>query len=253
MSGAPIFMLGTIPVSNITMDEAIDEVFNAVHAHTPQSPSRHMHFVNAHCINVASRDSRYHDVLTRADSLLPDGSGIRLAGKMLGTEIKDNVNGTDMFPLLCRRCAETGKRIYLLGAKPGVAEKAAQWAVSYCGKDIISGFSDGYFPPEQNLQIIDEINQSRTDILLTAMGVPNQEIWLDANREHIHVPVCMGVGGLLDFYSGTIPRAPRIMRRLGVEWIWRLMMEPSRMWRRYIIGNVVFIMRIKRIQRDKKT
>ncbi len=246
------FMLMDIPIANITMDEALQRIFDAAASYTPQSHSSHMHFVNAHCINTAAVNGDYRRVLIRADAVFPDGTGIRKAGTMLGVPVKDNVNGTDMFPLLCRRCAQTGKSIYLLGAKPGAAERAGRWAVEHAGKAIIAGCRDGYFSPEEQGQVIEEINSSRPDILLTAMGVPRQELWLDEHREKLQVPVCMGVGGLFDFYSGTIPRAPLWMRRMGIEWVWRLMMEPGRMWRRYIIGNAVFLMHIKKIQRNMR-
>ena len=246
------FMLMDIPIDNITMDEAVQRIFDAAASYTPQSPSSHMHFVNAHCINTAAVNEEYRQALIRADAVFPDGSGIRKAGTMLGVPVKDNVNGTDMFPLLCRRCAEQGMRMYLLGAKPGAAEKTGRWAAEHAGKEVIAGTRDGYFSPEEEQAVIDAVNASRPDILLTAMGVPRQELWLHMHRDALKVPVCMGVGGLFDFYSETIPRAPLWMRRGGIEWVWRLMMEPGRMWRRYIIGNAVFLMHIKKIQRNMR-
>jgi N-acetylglucosaminyldiphosphoundecaprenol N-acetyl-beta-D-mannosaminyltransferase len=207
-----------------------------------------MHFVNAHCINVAAKDAEYHAILAKADALIADGSGIRLAGSTLGCPIVDNVNGTDLFPLLCSRFAKTGKRMFLLGSAPGVAEKAARWAEEFTGSSIIAGTYHGYFKPAEESAVIEAINASGADLLLVALGVPRQEKWIDSVRSLLQVQLCMGVGALFDFYSDTVSRAPLWMRKIGLEWVWRLLLEPGRMWRRYIVGNVVFIVRLMKLR-----
>ena len=246
---AGIFNLLDIPIRNVTMAKALEMILDAVDTYTPLRGAYEMHFVNAHCINVAARQSEYLEVLKQARTVFGDGTGIRKAGAQLGTPIIDNVNGTDLFPLLCKECARLSKQLFLLGAAPGVAEKTAQWADSHAGTPIVVGFQDGFFTPAQTAQVIERINSAKPDILLVAMGVPRQELWVREHRKSLAVPVCMGVGGLFDFYSGTIPRAPGWMRRLGIEWVWRLLMEPKRMWKRYIIGNVEFLLRIRKIKR----
>nr|WP_319472972.1 WecB/TagA/CpsF family glycosyltransferase [uncultured Sphaerochaeta sp.] len=237
-------------IANITKEEALDRIDAITEGlHT-------MHFVNAHCINVAAKDAEYHTILGKADALFADGSGIRLAGSTLGCPIVDNVNGTDLFPLLCSRFANTGKRIFLLGSAPGVTEKAARWAEEYTGSSIIAGTYHGYFKPgEEEEAVIEAINVSGADLLLVALGVPRQEKWIDAVQPKLQVPLCMGVGALFDFYSGTVSRAPRWMRKIGMEWVWRLLLEPGRMWRRYVVGNIVFIVRLMmlRIRQEKRS
>jgi N-acetylglucosaminyldiphosphoundecaprenol N-acetyl-beta-D-mannosaminyltransferase len=248
--GASLVLEG-ISILNITMEQALDLIFTAAASSRSDHRLKQMHFVNAHCINVAAKDPAYRQVMQQADAVFADGSGIRRAGTTLGTEIVANVNGTDMFPLLCRRCAQEGRKLYLLGAAPGAAEACARWADEYAGTCVTAGARDGFFTAEQQESVIGAINTAAPDILLVAMGVPRQELWLHEHREQLAVPVAMGVGGLFDFYSGRIRRAPLWMRRAGIEWVWRLLMEPGRMWKRYIIGNIVFLMRIRRIKRER--
>lgn len=231
-----------LSITNVTMEDALDMVLGAAGGmHT-------MHFVNAHCINVAAKDSKYRKILSQSEALFADGSGIKLAGKWLGTPIIDNVNGTDMFPLLCEACARSGKRLFLLGAAPGITQKVADWTKEHTESEVVAGYHHGFFTSAEESSVVESINSSGADLLLVAMGVPTQEKWIARLRDRLDVPVCMGVGGLFDFYSGSIPRAPKWMRSLGIEWVWRLCMEPRRMWRRYIVGNVVFIVRIARIR-----
>lgn len=243
----PTFMLAGIPLANVLMSSALDIIFEAVDR---KEPCREMHFANAHCINVASVNEAYRTIIKQASAVFADGSGIRKAGEMLGTPIVDNVNGTDMFPLLCRRCAEEKRSIFLLGSEPGIAEKTARWANEHAGSVVVSGYQDGFFPEEETASVITKINEAHPDILLVAMGVPRQEIWIHHHLSALQVPVAMGVGGLFDFFSGKISRAPGFMRKFGIEWVWRLMMEPRRMWRRYIIGNIVFLRRIKKLVKN---
>jgi N-acetylglucosaminyldiphosphoundecaprenol N-acetyl-beta-D-mannosaminyltransferase len=244
-----IFTLLDIPILNITMQEALDLLFSSL---GKQASTQEIHFVNAHCINVAAKQSKYREILQNAKAIFPDGTGIRKAGDTLGTPIIDNVNGTDMFPLLCERCAKEGKKLYLLGAGPSVAQKTAAWANAHAKKEIIAGYHDGFFSKTEESSVIAEINASNADILLVAMGVPRQELWIHEQSHLLTVPVSMGVGGLFDFYSGTISRAPSWMRKAGIEWIWRLLMEPRRMWKRYIIGNAEFLLRIQKIKRRRR-
>ena len=247
-----LFRLMGIPINNITMKQAIDMILSGIRTYTPQRGSWEFSFINAHCVNVAARNHTYLEILRNSRAVFPDGSGIRKAADMLGCTLVDNVNGTDMFPLLCREFAKTGKKMFLLGAGPGIAEKTAAWAEKTTKTSIIAGYRDGYFSAEALPKIISTINDTAPDLLLVAMGVPRQELWIHENLHSLRVPVCMGVGGLFDFYSGRIKRAPVTFRRLGIEWVWRLLMEPRRMWKRYIIGNIAFIIRIRRIKKAGK-
>ena len=198
-------------------------------------------FPNAHCCNVACRNPDYRASLASADALLPDGSGLSIAARMTGTRLSANLNGTDVVPLLCGRLAASGRSVFMLGGRPGVADEAARRLVADHPGLRIAGTRDGYFGEEENAGVMDRVNSSRADVLLVAMGVPVQDVWLEHHADSLRPTLVMGVGGLFDFVSGRISRAPAGLRRTGTEWIWRLIQEPRRMWRRYILGNPLFL------------
>lgn len=230
-----------IRLDNMTMTEALSWV---IAASAPGQARKQLAFVNPDCLNIAWRDPAYRTTLAACDRVFPDGIGLRIGGRMLGFELRDNVNGTDMLPLLCEAAAGSGRSLYLLGARPGVAAAAAEALCARVPGLVIAGARDGYFSAGEEHQVIDQINCSGAAILLVALGAPRQEQWIARHRERLEPPLAMGVGGLFDFYSGRIRRAPLWMREIGAEWVYRLLQEPGRMWRRYIIGNPVFLYRV---------
>jgi N-acetylglucosaminyldiphosphoundecaprenol N-acetyl-beta-D-mannosaminyltransferase len=230
-----------VPMANATMSDAVDWIITSSRS---GEPGRRLAFVNPDCLNIAWRDADYRRVLCEADRVFADGIGIRIGGQMLGWGLRDNVNGTDMFPLLCEAAAASGRSLFLLGARPGIAEAVAAAMQTRFPSLEIAGTQDGYFAPADEDKVIAAINASGAAILLVAFGAPRQELWIARHRAALSPPVAMGVGGLFDFYSGRIRRAPVWMRELGMEWVYRLMQEPGRMWRRYIIGNPLFLYRV---------
>ncbi len=237
-----------VKVANITMQQAIEAIKNTI----DNSEKKKMYFVNADCLNKVWKDSEYKQILNKTDFIFGDGSGVRLASKILDNEIIDNINGTDMLPLLCRQCENSGHSIFLLGAKPGVAEKVKQNLEEKFPDLKIAGFQHGYFDlDKENEEVISKINNSKADILLVAFGAPDQEKWIHSNFKKLKPNVSIGVGGLLDFFSGNMPRAPKWMRSFGIEWIYRLLQEPGRMWKRYILGNPLFIYRVYKWKKEK--
>lgn len=207
------------------------------------SVRRKVYFVNAHCINIAAMDTNYLGVLRDGASLFADGSGMQLASRLAGFPLKDNVNGTDLFPLICRDAAVSGIKLALLGARPGIAQRCADNMRSQFPGLKIVWIHDGYFSSDDEVDMIKAINNSGAQILFAAMGVPKQEFWIARNVGELRVPILLGVGALFDFYSGAMPRAPQRVRQLGLEWLFRFIMEPRRMFVRYILGNPVFIIR----------
>lgn len=197
-------------------------------------------FLNAHCANIARKDWRYRDTLETVDALLPDGSGVALAAKLDGKSLGENLNGTDLFGPLCRCLAFRKIPVFFLGGAPGVAEDAAKNAVNDCPNLNVAGTQHGFFSPREEDEIIHKINASGARVVFVAFGVPSQDVWLARVRHRLHAPVVLGVGGLLDFVSGRIPRAPEWMRNSGTEWLYRLKCEPRRMWQRYMVGNLTF-------------
>ncbi len=236
----PVFRLLGLDIDNITMAEAVSLIQTDLRDNRQQA----IYFVNPDCLNKMAGDREYYDVLKAGNSIFPDGIGLTIAGKILQSPLKENINGTDMLPYLCRMAAAERHSIYLLGGKPGIAVEAASNINREFGVTI-AGSADGYFNHETETdRIIDDINRSGASILLVAFGAPLQEKWIHRHRNRLQPSLLMGVGGLFDFYSGNVRRAPRWMREIGIEWIYRIMQEPGRMWRRYVIGNPLFLYRV---------
>ena len=223
-------------VVNAKMAETVYWIADRAQARQPTQIA----FLNAHCANVARKDWRYRDTLENVEALLPDGSGVAMAAKLNGAPLGDNLNGTDLFGRLCRCLAFRKIPVFFLGGRPGVAQQAAENTKAEIPLLNIAGHRHGYFSPREEQDVIDEINASGARVVFVAFGVPDQDVWISRIRHRLHAPVILGVGGLLDFVSGRIPRAPLWMRKAGLEWMYRLKCEPKRMWRRYIIGNVSF-------------
>ena len=243
----PTFTLFDVPIANTTMDEAVEWILARARAGAPTLAA----FVNPDCLNIAYENEAYRAVLRAAACVWPDGIGLRLGARLLGVALRANVNGTALFPRLCARLAETGQSLFLLGARPGIAAAAAESMQARCPGLRVAGVRDGYFGEDETAAVVAEVNASGADILLVALGAPRQELWLAAQHGQLHAPVRIGVGGLFDYYSGRIPRAPQWMREIGLEWVWRLAQEPGRLWRRYLVGNPRFLFRVWRAQRQR--
>ncbi len=231
---------------NTTMDEILTQIASMVKNGAKES----IYFINADTLNKAYQKQIFKRILNKTPYVLPDGSGIKIACNILNTPIKQNINGTDLFPLLCEMASREGMKLFLYGAKEGVAQQVKQNMLKRYPNLQIVGTIKG-FDIHDN-EVINMINHSKADIVLVAKGAPLQEKWIDRHRHKISAPVVMGVGGLFDFYSGNIPRAPIWMREIGVEWIYRLIQEPQRMWRRYIIGNPLFLFRVFRWRKRQR-
>lgn len=232
-----------LPVDDVTLPRAIEILIQAMR---PGSPARQVAFLNADCVNLAAHDPGYRQTLRNADWVFGDGAGVRFAAWANGTRLQDNVNGTDLYPLLMRVMALAGKRVFFLGARPEVvAEVAARAEQNWPGLRV-AGYHHGYFSAEEEDQVLEEIRQAKADLLLVALGAPRQDQWIRRNLNRLEVRVAMGVGGLFDFFSGRIPRAPAWVRSLHMEWGFRLFQEPARLWRRYLLGNPIFLARVLR-------
>ncbi|WP_258406195.1 WecB/TagA/CpsF family glycosyltransferase [Shewanella aegiceratis] len=228
-----------LKIANLSMNQLLERMLAACEQ---QGAMERYCFVNADCMNISRDNKAYHHNLTQADLILADGLGLRLASRLKGTPLGDNLNGTDMFPLLCERLAKSGHAIYLLGGRPGIAQLTADKMQARYPALNIAGTHHGYLDSElETAKVIAQINASKASILLVAMGAPQQELWLAKHQAQLNVAVGIGVGGLFDFYSERIIRAPLWVRQIGMEWIARLLAEPARMWRRYLLGNPRFL------------
>ncbi|MDX8468575.1 WecB/TagA/CpsF family glycosyltransferase [Mesorhizobium sp. VK23B] len=200
-------------------------------------------FLNAHNANLAYGDPVFAEALD--DFLvLPDGVGVDIAAKLLyGAPFPDNLNGTDFIPAFLQASTRP-LTVALLGATRVNAEAASAKLSALARQHKFVVIHDGYFSPAEEPAIVERIARLRPDVLLVAMGVPRQELWIARHIDARHCTLPIAVGALLDFLSGTVPRAPLWMRRLRLEWLYRLWIEPGRLWRRYVVGNPLFLWRV---------
>lgn len=234
---------------SISMEEALTLIRGIIKSDAKETVS----FINADCLNISTKDEEYRSILKSQSLVLPDGAGINIGCRMIGERLEANLNGTDLLPELCEVAVEDDFTLYLLGAAPGVATRMQEnLMMKYPGLDVV-GEHHGYFDHETDSdKVIAEINAAKPNVVLVAFGAPRQEKWIHKHREKIDSNLLVGVGGLFDFYSGDKKRAPLWMRKSGLEWVYRLYLEPGRLWRRYIIGNPLFMYRIMRWKRTLK-
>ncbi|MBA3532721.1 MAG: WecB/TagA/CpsF family glycosyltransferase [Ardenticatenales bacterium] len=215
-----------LPIHSLTWEETMKQIAQMIEQGEPHQ----LVTVNPEFLMRATQESDFMDVLRRADLVLPDGVGLLMAARWQGQCFADRITGSDLTPRLADEAAERGWRLYLLGAAPGVAEKAAQrLRALHPTLEIIADGSDPALngPPE----LIARIREAAPELLLVAYGAPKQDIWIDQFGRQTEVPVQIGIGGSLDFIAGVVPRAPVAWQRVGLEWLWRLKEEPWR-WRR---------------------
>lgn len=228
-----------VKIDNVTMDEAVNCIVSMIE----DGGKHYVVTPNAEFLVDAQRDCKFRDVLNNADLSIPDGMGLVYASKFYGAPLSERVAGTDLVDKLCASAAGEGWSVFFLGGRRGVGERAAGiLQKKYPGLNIC-GFYEGKKEEggdEETLGAIAEVSGSvPLDILFVAYGHPDQEKWIARNLEELEVSVAIGVGGAFDFVSGAVPRAPLWMRRVGLEWLFRLYQEPWR-WRRIFKAVIVF-------------
>jgi N-acetylglucosaminyldiphosphoundecaprenol N-acetyl-beta-D-mannosaminyltransferase len=184
---------------------------------------------NPEIVQLAQNDREFAQVLAHADLVIPDGVGVIYAAKILGRPLKGRVPGIEFAGALMLRMAQAGKRLYLLGAKPGVAEAAAEKLQSQYPGLIICGTHDGYF--QDDAPVIEAIKTAQADVVFVCLGAPKQEKWIAQNGGATGARLLVGLGGSLDVFAGEVKRAPKALQRLGLEWFYRLCKQPSRIGR----------------------
>ncbi len=201
---------------------------------------------NVHALNIASSDLDHKETLLRADLVLNDGKGVLLGARILGRRFPADLHGNVFSPLILEHAAKRGWPVFLLGAAPRVAARAAERLLERNDRLHIVGTHDGYFSAEEEEAVVKEIRSAGTGLLMVGMGMPMQERWLDDNLDRTGARLGVTVGAFLDFQASVIPRAPDWMNRSGLEWVFRLAKEPWRLWRRYLLGNPLFVARVVR-------
>jgi N-acetylglucosaminyldiphosphoundecaprenol N-acetyl-beta-D-mannosaminyltransferase len=239
--------LTTVSTKNILgmrfRDEELQYAARSIVSNASDNIRRFVYFVNAHCVNVAAREVKYKQLLQNTPELYADGIGMAIAARLWGLRLDHNVNGTDLFPLICEYAAKQGVPLAFFGSEPGVADACKEKMTSqYPGLRVVYT-RNGFVTEDEQDALLQSINESGAKILLVARGVPLQELWIDRNKDRLDAPVLMGVGALFDFYSGKVQRAPSFLRKIGMEWLYRLYLEPTRLFRRYVIGNPEFLVR----------
>jgi len=241
----PRFVLGNVPVDRISMDYAAVLMVEALLQRGEMSPLTVVG-PNAYLVTMAERDPRFADAMLDADLSVPDGVSVVMASRILGAPIPERVTGGDLMERMCEEAAHHGFRVFFLGGLPGAAPLAAHnLRARYPGLRVCGTWCPppGFETDPAELDRIQQaIDAAAPDLLCVALGAPKQEIWIRENRSRLHVGVIMAVGAALDTQAGLRRRAPKWVQAIALEWLFRLLMEPRRLWRRYLIGNAHFIL-----------
>ena len=245
----PRLALGRAVADRISMEYAAVLVTEAL-LHRGELPPLTIVGPNAQLVTLAEKDDRFAEAMQAADLAVPDGISVVMASRLLGAPIPERVTGGDLMERLCEEAAHFGFRVFFLGGLPGAAVMAAHnLRLRYPGLNICGT----YCPPagfERNPMEIERIrslvNEAQPDLLCVAFGAPKQEIWMQENRGQLRVGAILPVGAAFDTQAGLRRRAPAWIQRLGMEWFFRLAMEPRRLWRRYLVGNTEFILLVLR-------
>ena len=233
---SPLYILG-LPVHGLTYAQLLDQIGAWIRA---DDGAHHVNTINPEFMVVAQKDGVFRSLLRRADLNVPDGVGLLWAAKHLGHPMPERITGSDGLPIIAERAAREGWSLFMLGAGPGVAEKAAAALTSRFPGLKIVGTYEGSPRSEEEAAIVERVNASGADLLFMAYGTPAQEKWIARNLPRLKVNVAIGVGGAFDFAAGTVPRAPVWMQSAGIEWLYRLYLQPWRIKRMTRLPRFVF-------------
>jgi N-acetylglucosaminyldiphosphoundecaprenol N-acetyl-beta-D-mannosaminyltransferase len=226
-----------VPVDALTMQQTIDLIDNSIR----DNKSIHHVVINAVKVVNAQKDINLKESIINCDIINADGQGIVWASRLLNKPLPERVAGIDLMEKLVELAAKKKYRIFFLGAKEEIVSKVVKIYSDKFGDEIIAGYRNGYFKKEEEQQIAQQIAGSNANILFVAMSSPKKEIFLNTHKSLIQTSFIMGVGGSFDVVAGFVKRAPLWMQNWGLEWLFRTLQEPRRMWKRYLFGNSWFI------------
>jgi N-acetylglucosaminyldiphosphoundecaprenol N-acetyl-beta-D-mannosaminyltransferase len=243
--------IGQLEIDAVTFAEALDRITELVERRRGGA----VFTPNVDHVVKAEHDPDFRRAYSHADLCLADGMPLVWASRLLGSPLPEKVSGSDLMHPLMRLAAERQWRVYLLGGRPGVAQEAGEKLtreldVTIVGTDSPVVGSDG--TDKSSEQTLERLSAASPDLVLVAFGAPKQELWIDRLGEGLGPAVAMGVGGSLDFITGQVRRAPAWMSRAGLEWLFRLLQEPRRMWRRYLVEDPAFITIVARSRRRRR-
>lgn len=232
-----ICLLG-MPIHKIRMAQLLDYCEQAI----AERKNLVLGMVNVAKLVNSQKDPQLYKSVADADIIVADGQGVVWLSRLIGEPLPERVAGIDAMYGLMDRAAQKQYRVFFLGAKGHVVQKVAEKAASSYPGLRVAGFCDGYFDLEKDGQkVAEQIRDSHADILFVAITPPKKEIFMDRWKNVINVPVCHGVGGSFDVFAGVVKRAPLWMQKAGLEWFYRVLQEPGRMWKRYFVTNSVFL------------
>ena len=235
-------------VNAISLDETVDEIEKII---ARGVPTQHV-VINASKVNLMEADPELASIVNECPLINADGASIVWAAKKLGVPLVERVTGIDLFQRLVELASEKGYRIYLFGAKEEVVTRVkAIFEDRYPGIQI-AGYRNGYFTEADEPQIVSDMAASGADMMFVAFSSPKKEYWVHKYIDQIGIPFVMGVGGSFDVVAGVTDRAPTWMQEHGLEWFYRFIQEPGRLWKRYIIGNLKFVALTYRYKFAKK-
>ena len=239
--------LAGIEIDQYSFEEVVERILN--HTLTDRTPE-YVVTPNAHHIVMLQKDERFRQIYRQAFLVVPDGVSLLWAAQFLQTPLNGRVNGTDLFESLCAVADQKGLTVFLLGGRPGAAAAAAEVLYNRHPDLKIVGT---YCPPygfEKDKAELARINAAikaaAPDLLFVGLGAPKQEYWIFDHYQQLGVPISVGIGVSFELVGGMVQRAPKLMQKLGLEWLFRLLMEPQRLWQRYLVGNVLFMLLILR-------
>lgn len=234
--GERINILNT-PVDKLTMEETINIIDSSIQKHMA---IQHI-VVNAAKMVSMQKDMQLRESVINSDIINADGMAVVWAAKFLGQPLPERVSGIDVMVNLIHLAYEQSYKVFFFGAHEDVVSKLVGMYSELYGDDVIAGYRNGYYSEDEEASIAQEIASSGADILLVAISSPKKENFLNKYKETMNLPFIMGVGGSFDVLSGKTKRAPHWMQERGLEWFYRFMQEPSRMWKRYLLSNSLFI------------
>lgn len=226
-----------IPVDALTMEQTLALIDRAI---LDKSPVHHV-VVNAAKMVNAQKNAELKKSIVDCDIINADGKSIVWASRFLNCALPERVAGIDLMHNLVEMAAQKGYKIFLLGAEADVLQKVVDGYRSKHGDQLIAGFRNGYFKKDEESELAQQIATSKADMLFVAVTSPKKEIFLNTYKHILNVPFIMGVGGSFDVIAGKTKRAPIWMQHIGMEWFYRVLQEPKRMWKRYLFGNSEFI------------
>ena len=235
-------------VNAISMEETIAEVEKIIKA---GKPTQHV-VINALKVNLMNENAELRRIVNACPLINADGASIVWAAKKLGVPLTERVAGIDLFENLVKLAAEKGYKIYLFGAKEGVVQKVKKIFEERYPTLQIVGVRNGYFTEADEPEIVKNMAESGADMMFVAFSSPKKEFWVNKYLNDLQIPFVMGVGGSFDVVAGVTDRAPKWMQDHGLEWFYRFIQEPRRLWNRYVIGNWKFVAYTYKVKREKK-